>query len=125
MAPAGDRSNFVIFENGFVLEEAVQEARRCLSCGPCKSCKGCVVLDFQSEISEIEINQDLCSGCGICVAVCPYDATRLEKSDEDLVAVIDDLKCKRCGLCATACPVGVITIKDEFAETVANTYVSL
>ncbi|MFC1897353.1 FAD-dependent oxidoreductase [Chloroflexota bacterium] len=123
--PAGDRLNFEVFEKGFILEEAVQEARRCLSCGPCKSCKGCVVLDFQPEISEIEVNQDLCSGCRVCVAVCPYDAARLEKSDEKLVAIIDDSKCKRCGLCATACPVEAITIKDKFAETVANTYASL
>jgi len=124
-APVEDRLNFEPFEKGFTLEEAVQEARRCLCCGPCKSCKGCVVLELQSEIPEIEVNKDLCSGCGVCVAVCPFDATRLEKSDEGLVAVIDDLKCKRCGLCVTACPAGAITIKDNFPETVANAYASL
>jgi len=123
--PVEDRLNFELFEKGFTLEEAVQEARRCLSCGPCKSCKGCVVLELQPEIPEIEVNKDLCSGCGVCVAVCPFDATRLEKSDEGLVAVIDDLKCKRCGLCVTACPAGAITIKDRFVETVADTYASL
>jgi len=124
-APVEDRLNFEPFEKGFTLEEAVQEARRCLCCGPCKSCKGCVVLELQPEIPEIEVNKDLCSGCGVCVAVCPFDATRLEKSDEGLVAVIDDLKCKRCGLCVTACPAGAITIKDNFPETVANAYASL
>ena len=124
-APVEDRLNFEPFEKGFTLEEAVQEARRCLCCGPCKSCKGCVALELQPEIPEIEVNKDLCSGCGVCVAVCPFDATRLEKSDEGLVAVIDDLKCKRCGLCVTACPAGAITIKDNFPETVANAYASL
>ena len=125
-APVEDRLNFEVFEKGFTLEEAVREARRCLSCGPCKSCKGCVVLEFQPEIAEIEVDQNLCSGCGVCVAVCPYDAASLEKSDGKLLAVIDDdLKCKRCGLCVTACPVGAITIKDSFAETVADAYASL
>jgi len=124
-APVEDRLNFEPFEKAFTLEEAVQEARRCLCCGSCKSCKGCVVLELQPEISEIEVNKDLCSGCKICVAVCPYDAARLEKSDAGLVAVIDDLKCKRCGLCVTACPAGAITIKDSFAETVADTYALL
>ena len=123
--PVEERLNFEPFEKGFTLEEAVQEARRCLCCGPCKSCKGCVVLEFQPEISEIEVNKDLCSGCKVCLAVCPYDAARLEKSDEGLVAVIDDFKCKRCGLCVTACPAGAITIKDRFAETVADAYASL
>ncbi|GAH11847.1 unnamed protein product, partial [marine sediment metagenome] len=124
-APVEERLNFEPFEKGFTLDEAVQEARRCLCCGPCKSCKGCVVLEFQPEISEIEVNKDLCSGCKVCLAVCPYDAARLEKSDEGLVAVIDDFKCKRCGLCVTACPAGAITIKDRFAETVADAYASL
>lgn len=124
-APVEERLNFEPFEKGFTLEEAVQEARRCLCCGPCKSCKGCVLLEFQPEIPEIEVNKDLCSGCGVCVAVCPFDAIRLEKSDASLVAVIDDLKCKRCGLCVTACPTGAITIKDRFVETVADTYASL
>ena len=124
-APVEERLNFEPFEKGFTLEEAVQEARRCLSCGPCKSCKGCVVLELQPEIPEIEVNKDLCSGCGVCVAVCPYDAARLEKSDEGLVAIIDDLKCKRCGLCTSACPAGAITIKDRLAETVADTYALL
>jgi len=124
-APVEDRLNFETFERGFTIEEAVQEARRCLSCGPCKSCKGCVLLEFQLEIAEIEVNEDLCSGCGICVAVCPYDAARLEKSDTELVAVIDELKCKRCGLCTSGCPSGAITIKDGFAETVANAYALL
>ena len=123
-APVEERLNFEPFEKGFTLEEAVQEARRCLYCGPCKSCKGCVAMELQSEISEIEVSKDLCSGCGVCVAVCPYDATRLEKSDAGLVAVIDDLKCKRCGLCVTACPAGAITIKDKLAETVADAYAS-
>jgi len=84
-----------------------------------------VVLELQPEIAEIEVNKDLCSGCGVCVTVCPYDAARLEKSDEGLVAVIDDLKCKRCGLCTAACPAGAIIIKDRFVETVADAYASL
>jgi len=124
-APVPERLNFELFEQGFTLEEAVQEARRCLCCGPCKSCKGCVVLELQPEIADIEVDKDLCSGCGVCVAVCPFDAIRLEKSDEGLLAVIDDLKCKRCGLCVTACPVGAVTIKDNFLETVANALTSL
>jgi NADPH-dependent glutamate synthase beta subunit-like oxidoreductase len=124
-APVEERLNFEPFEEAFTLEEVIEEARRCLCCGPCKSCKGCVALELQPEIPEVEVNEDLCSGCGICVAVCPYDASKLEKTEKGLVSVIDDLKCKRCGVCISACPAGARTIKDKLAETVANTCATL
>lgn len=124
-APAEDRLNFDPFEEAFTLEEVIEEARRCLCCGPCKSCKGCVALELQPEILEVEINEDLCSGCGICVAVCPYDTCRLEKTEKGLVSVTDSLKCKGCGVCISACPAGARTMKDKLAETVANIYATL
>ena len=106
--PAKKRLNFEPFEKGFTLEEAVEEAGRCLYCGPCKSCKACVMLELQLEIPEIELNQEICSGCGVCVALCSYDAIKLKESGDGAVAVINDLRCKRCGVCAAACPSAAI-----------------
>jgi len=114
--PAADRLNFELFEKGFTLEEAVKEAKRCLYCGPCLSCKGCVALGFQEEISPIEVDQNICSGCGICAGLCPYDAIKLEKSDNGVTPAIDDLKCKRCGVCSAACPSGAIKITNLSAD---------
>jgi len=105
---AKKRINFKPFEKGFTLEQAVEEAGRCLYCGPCKSCKACVMLELQIEIPKIEINQEICSGCGVCVTLCSYDAIKLEKSGNGAVAVINDLRCKRCGVCAAACPSAAI-----------------
>jgi len=124
-APAEERLNFEPFEKGFTLEEAVNEAIRCLYCGPCKSCKACVALELQPEIPEIEVNQERCRGCGICLALCPYDATKLEQFEKGLTLVINDLKCKRCGVCVSACPSEAITIKDKLEETIAKVYATL
>jgi NADPH-dependent glutamate synthase beta subunit-like oxidoreductase len=110
--PAEERLNFEPFEKGFTLEEAVKEAGRCLCCGPCKSCKACVMLGLQPEIAKIEVNRDLCSGCGVCVLLCSYDAIRLEKSGDVAVAVIDDRRCKRCGVCVAACPSAAIDLEN-------------
>jgi NADPH-dependent glutamate synthase beta subunit-like oxidoreductase/NAD-dependent dihydropyrimidine dehydrogenase PreA subunit len=117
-APVEERLNFELFEKGLTLEEAVKEANRCLCCGPCKSCKACVALGMQTEIPQIEVNEDLCSGCGICSALCNYDAIKMVKSDRGLVSVIDDLKCKRCGVCSAACPAEAITISHYSAEDI-------
>jgi NAD-dependent dihydropyrimidine dehydrogenase PreA subunit len=117
-SPAEDRLNFEPFEKGYSLEEAVAEARRCLCCGPCSSCKACVIMGLQPEIPQITLNQDLCSGCGVCIVVCPYDALELSKSDSGRVAVIDNIKCKRCGLCTSTCPSGAISIENFTSESI-------
>ena len=118
--PANERMNFEPFEKGFTLEQAVEEASRCLYCGPCKSCKACVVLDLQTEIADIEVNRDTCSGCGICVSLCSYDAIKLEKLGDGSVAVIDDRRCKRCGVCVAACPSMAISIEHCFDEEIMS-----
>lgn len=123
--PAEERLNFEPFDKEYTLAEVIEEARRCLCCGPCKSCKGCVVLGLQTEIPEIEVNEDLCSGCGVCVGICPYEASKLETSEGKLKSAIDDARCKRCGVCITACPSGARTIKDDLAQTLADTYATL
>jgi NADPH-dependent glutamate synthase beta subunit-like oxidoreductase/FixJ family two-component response regulator/NAD-dependent dihydropyrimidine dehydrogenase PreA subunit len=124
-SPAEERLNFATFEQGYSLEEAVAEARRCLCCGPCLSCKACVALGLQSEIAPITLDQERCSGCGVCVTVCPYDALKLAKTDGGQMAVMDMVKCKRCGLCVTTCPSRAITIDDSLAENIASGYLFL
>jgi heterodisulfide reductase subunit A-like polyferredoxin len=116
--PAEKRLNFKPFEKGFTLEQAVEEGGRCLYCGPCKSCKACVMLELQLEIPEIEVNREICSGCGVCVALCSYDAIKLEKSGDGAVAVINDRRCKQCGVCAAACPSAAITIEHCIDEEI-------
>jgi len=116
-APVEERLNFEPFEKGFALEEAVEEARRCLYCGPCKSCKGCVVLGLQPKIPEIEFNEDLCISCGDCVYYCPYDAAKMESPGGvhfDLVA------CRGCGLCVAMCPAVALELENWEGERIST-----
>lgn len=50
------------------------------------------------------VNERLCAGCGLCVAVCPYGARQLD--DESRVAGVVDVLCQGCGACSVACPSG-------------------
>jgi len=79
--------NFTEIETGFTPEQAVKEARRCLSCGAgaewirgkCAFCLNCVRVcpygvPIVTEGSRVDIRFDQCQGCGICFPACPGDA---------------------------------------------------
>jgi len=48
------------------------------------------------------VNPRLCSACGLCVEVCPYDARVLEPGAPH--AEVIEVLCQGCGACIVACP---------------------
>lgn len=52
------------------------------------------------------VDEDLCSGCGLCITLCPYDARELEIKDEKRIAKVYEVKCEGCGCCIAGCPSG-------------------
>ncbi len=112
-----DRINFELFEMGFTLDEARKEARRCLTCGPCTSCKACVSAGIVDSLPTINIKEELCSGCGMCILTCNYDAAHLKAQDGKQISVTDLLKCKACGMCVSACPSGARELTPDMPDT--------
>ncbi len=53
------------------------------------------------------VNEDLCAGCRVCGAVCPYKA--IDFSQERRKSVLNALLCHGCGTCVAACPSGALT----------------
>jgi MinD superfamily P-loop ATPase len=52
------------------------------------------------------INEDLCTGCGICKDYCRFDAI----SNSNGKIVISEISCDGCFLCSHVCPVNAITM---------------
>jgi heterodisulfide reductase subunit A len=52
------------------------------------------------------IDEDSCSGCKICIGLCPYNAISFDESSNQ--AVVTAALCKGCGVCVAACPSGAI-----------------
>jgi len=46
--------------------------------------------------------EELCSGCGVCVEACPYDARSIHPVWH--VATVNAALCQNCGACVVACP---------------------
>jgi len=67
---------------------------------------------YESPLEAVTVDEDKCSGCGICVMVCPYEAPHLiEKEvdgEMDRFSEVDPSKCMGCGTCVAACPLGAI-----------------
>jgi heterodisulfide reductase subunit A len=53
-----------------------------------------------------EVDKEACSGCKVCIGLCPYHAITYDEKDRH--ADINELLCRGCGICAAACPGGAI-----------------
>ena len=65
------------------------------------------------------VEQERCSGCKVCIGVCPYKAILFDEEKE--ASFVNELLCQGCGTCAAACPSSAIkaigfTNEEIFAE---------
>jgi heterodisulfide reductase subunit A len=74
--------------------------------------KGSVEIEAATAIIE----EEFCSGCKTCIALCPYNA--ISFNEEKKVSFINEALCKGCGTCAAACPSGAITSRHFTVEQI-------
>jgi 2-oxoacid:acceptor oxidoreductase delta subunit (pyruvate/2-ketoisovalerate family) len=74
------QTNFEEVIGGLTPDNALFEARRCMSCGNCFECDNCFGVCPDNAVMKLgenmryEFNYDFCKGCGICVKECPCGA---------------------------------------------------
>jgi heterodisulfide reductase subunit A len=69
-----------------------------------------------AEAATAVVEADLCTGCGLCVDVCPFDAATLDPLWE--TCRINDLLCKGCGTCPATCPSKAIRLQHFTPEQI-------
>ncbi|MBT8763591.1 FAD-dependent oxidoreductase [Desulfohalobiaceae bacterium Ax17] len=100
--------SFALEQAGFTLDQLIAETGRCLHCGGCENCKGCVTLGFRDELCKMYIIEENCDGCGFCIDVCAVGAITLKEYNSDglvkKIAEVDTVRCRGCGICQATCP---------------------
>ena len=72
---------------GLSEQEATYEARRCLSCGNCCECDGCLGACPEEAVIKLgpghryEFDYDRCTGCGACFEQCPVHSIEMVPED--------------------------------------------
>ncbi|MEG2140203.1 MAG: ATP-binding protein [Bilophila sp.] len=75
-----------------------------------------ILLDPQHSVTEsfvsgneAVIRREDCLRCGKCVALCAFDAIRLEEDG----AYVDPMRCEGCGVCVALCPAKAFDFPDK------------
>jgi len=73
--------------------------------------------EVQHEPIIATVDDNKCSGCGICIGTCPYGARVL---NDNMVAEVNDILCEGCGACISACPSGASQQKNLTDDQILN-----
>ena len=82
-APGLRTADFSEVVGGLSEREAVYEAQRCLSCGNCCECDGCLGACPEDAVIKLgpghryEFDYGKCTGCGVCYEQCPVHSIEM------------------------------------------------
>jgi heterodisulfide reductase subunit A len=101
------------------LREAVSQALGAASRASIPLAKG--VMTVEPIVSTL-CDEDACRGCGLCVALCPYGALEIERTEKGRKVKVIPVACKGCGVCAATCYQHALTINsygdDQLGEQI-------
>ena len=59
-------------------------------------------VEVESIRKSVKRNEEICTSCGACTAICPTGALYIERPSMKVLFAPE--KCSGCGLCVNACP---------------------
>jgi NADPH-dependent glutamate synthase beta subunit-like oxidoreductase len=83
LAPEERVGGFDEVTGGLSLEQATYESRRCLSCGNCTECDGCLGACPEEAVIKLGVGHgymydyDRCTGCAACYEQCPVHSIEM------------------------------------------------
>lgn len=91
------------------VREAVSQALGAASRASIPLAKG--VMTVEPIVSTLA-DEDACRGCGLCVALCPYGALEIVRTEKGRKVKVIPVACKGCGVCAATCYQHALTVNS-------------
>ena len=63
---------------------------------------------YLKDVVTLQLNEKKCSGCGMCVVVCPHAVLGMNNNK---VHIENKDACMECGACAMNCPTKALTVQ--------------
>lgn len=63
---------------------------------------------YLKSVVTLELDQNKCTGCAMCIEVCPHNVLKVENRK---ASIIDRDSCMECGACAKNCPAAAISVQ--------------
>jgi len=80
---------------------------------------------LRTEAITAVVDEDICSGCGLCELTCPFKAILIEETEKGRKAKVIAASCKGCGACGAGCPQMAITMQHFTDEQLLAQVIAL
>lgn len=68
-------------------------------------------ITLQITLPKISIDQDLCTGCGICFEICPFGVPQPDSNGK--FEITEPERCTECSACKRNCPAMAILLQER------------
>ncbi len=99
------------------VREAVSQALGAASRASIPLSKG--VMTVEPIVSTL-VDEDACRGCGLCVALCPYGALEIVRTEKGRKVRVIPVACKGCGVCAATCYQHALSVNSYTDEQIGQ-----
>ena len=66
-------------------------------------------LRYLKDVTTLKLDTGKCTGCGLCVSVCPHEVFIIAEKKS---RIVDKDACMECGACAKNCPEDAVYVKS-------------